>query len=192
MNDFNYIKNNEINREKWDSCISDSINPRIYGLSWYLDLVCKNWDGIIYGDYEVVFPVIYKNLFFLKNLYQPLFCQQLGFFYKNKNFINENSIKLLYDEIFRKKFKKFIFHSTSEFAVDFKKDSLKNIIRDCSIFSLNNFELDLSLSYSDLKSRYNNNTLRNLKKSKKFNLRVIKEINVDLFMNLYKTNKKIF
>jgi len=191
MNNFKYIKNNEINREKWDNCISGSINPRIYGLSWYLDLVCKNWDGIVFGDYEVVFPVIFKNLFFFKKSYQPLFCQQLGFFYKNKNLINDNSIKLCYDNIFRKKFKKFIFHSTSEFAVEFKKHSLINLIRDCNISFLNNFEIDLSLSYSDLKSRYNTNTLRNLKKSKQFNLRIINKINVDVFMNLYKTNKKI-
>ena len=62
MNDFQYIKNNYINRNKWNECVSKSINSRVYGLSWYLDIVCKNWDGIVFGDYEAVFPVVFKNL----------------------------------------------------------------------------------------------------------------------------------
>ena len=58
MNKIYYIKNININREKWDDCVSNSVNSRVYGLSWYLDIVCKNWDGIVIDDYEIVFPVI--------------------------------------------------------------------------------------------------------------------------------------
>ena len=37
-------------------------------MSWYLDIVSKNWDGIIVDDYEIVFPIIFKKIFFLKNI----------------------------------------------------------------------------------------------------------------------------
>ena len=80
-----YIKNSNIDREKWDKCIVSSCNPRIYAISWYLDIVCKNWDGLVFGDYEVVFPVVFKKRFFLKKSYHPFFCQQLGLFSKDKN-----------------------------------------------------------------------------------------------------------
>jgi hypothetical protein len=52
-----YLKHKEINKEKWDKCISSSHNKIIYALSWYLDVVSPNWDGLIKGDYEAVMPI---------------------------------------------------------------------------------------------------------------------------------------
>ena len=80
MSEYNYVPNSHLDRVKWDYCISNSFNHRIYGLSWYLDLVSENWDAIVYGDYKAVFPVIFKNRILFKTYYHPFFAQQLGLF----------------------------------------------------------------------------------------------------------------
>ena len=63
MSNFKYIKNKNINRLKWDNCVSNSKNYRIYGLSWYLDVVCKNWDAIVSMNMRRYFQSYIKNFF---------------------------------------------------------------------------------------------------------------------------------
>lgn len=191
MNKIYYIKNININREKWDDCVSKSVNSRIYGMSWYLDIVSKNWDGIIVDDYEIVFPIIFKKIFFLKISYHPLFCQQLGFFYKNEKTITEDLINLFHCKILRSHFKKYTYQSTSEFCILSKKLFSKNKINNLSILKRNNFQLDLNKSYDEIIKGYTNNTTRNLKKSKNFNFKIITDLDIDSFMKLLKKNKKI-
>jgi len=186
MSNFKYIKNNNINRKKWNDCVSRSVNSRVYGLSWYLDIVCENWDGIIFGDYDVVFPVIFKKIFFLKKSYHPLFCQQLGPFYKNRNVIKRKFTDL-FDEILVKYFNRYIYQTTSDYDLELSKNGI--------YFPYwrprTNLILDLNQTYNEIKNGYNKNTIRNLKKSKLFNLKIVKGIDVDSFSDLYKTNLKI-
>ena len=72
----NFLKYHEINKQKWDLCILNSLNCKVYAFSWYLDSVSYCWDALVYGDYEMVFPIVYKKRFFCKKIYHPLFCQQ--------------------------------------------------------------------------------------------------------------------
>ena len=58
MNKINLIRRNNIDISKWNTCIERSINRRIYACSWYLDMVSNNWEAVVYGDYELVFPVV--------------------------------------------------------------------------------------------------------------------------------------
>ena len=90
MAEYNYLSNSKVDRKKWDHCVSNSFNNRVYGLSWYLDLVAENWDAIIYGDYKAVFPVVFKDRIFFKKYYHPLFAQQLGLFVSSE--FNDNDI----------------------------------------------------------------------------------------------------
>ena len=52
-----YLKNNEIDIEKYDNCIKSSLNSRIYAFSWYLNIVADNWDVLVLNDYEAVMPL---------------------------------------------------------------------------------------------------------------------------------------
>tara|TARA_B100001287_G_C22656740_1_gene518151 strand:+ start:376 stop:1341 length:966 start_codon:yes stop_codon:yes gene_type:complete len=201
MNNFKYIKNKNIDRVKWDNCISNSKNYRVYGLSWYLDVVCENWDAIVFEDYEAVFPVIYKKFLFIKTVFHPLFCQQLGLFYKSSfiSKINEDFIISFHEKILYKYFKKFYYCATSEFSRmlsvhqeritkhNVKKRKINNLISSIN----NNFLIDLNKNYEDLSLKFNGNTKRNLKKSQKFQLKFINNIEIDLFMKLFKTNSSI-
>ncbi|RYF85571.1 MAG: hypothetical protein EOO03_13060 [Chitinophagaceae bacterium] len=79
-----YLKQETINRAKWDDCIRQSVNGLVYGASWYLDAVCHSWDALVLGDYKAVFPLPFNSKYGLFYSLQPLFCQQLGLFAKSE------------------------------------------------------------------------------------------------------------
>ena len=80
-----WIKRKDINDEAWNRCIDTSINPKIYGLTWWLDAVCDEWEGLVVNDYDAVVPVPIKNYWLFKKVFQPPFTQQLGLFTSQLN-----------------------------------------------------------------------------------------------------------
>jgi hypothetical protein len=77
-----HLKHKEIDKSKWDKCISESQLALPYALSWYLDVVSPNWHALVFNDYEFVFPLPIKSKFGLSYFVQPVFTQQLGIFGK--------------------------------------------------------------------------------------------------------------
>ena len=55
--DIIYLKNEEINRRKWDSAVSQSPFNSLFGYSWFLDTVCQTWDALITYDYRKIMPI---------------------------------------------------------------------------------------------------------------------------------------
>ena len=84
-----HLKSKDIDKQKWDTCILQSINSLPYALSWYLDIVHPNWEAIIYKDYEIVMPLPVKYKMGIPYLTIPKYIQQLGLFYSS---IPEQSI----------------------------------------------------------------------------------------------------
>ena len=79
--DIQFITRNEIDKIKWNSCIHYATNGNIYGYMWYLDHIAKDWDALIEGDYESVFPLIWREDFFKrKELYQPKLIREAGIY----------------------------------------------------------------------------------------------------------------
>ena len=89
----NYKRHKEIDFKKWDNCIESAINRNIYATTWYLDLVCKNWDALILNDYEAVMPLPWNKKWGVKYIAQPMFCQQLGVFHHSKKLDVDDFIK---------------------------------------------------------------------------------------------------
>ncbi len=75
-----YVRRNQIDIKKYDDCIKNSLQSRVYAYSWYLDIVADNWDILVLNDYEAVMPVPWRRKYFIKYAYQPYFIQQLGVF----------------------------------------------------------------------------------------------------------------
>ncbi|MAQ31629.1 MAG: hypothetical protein CMD26_02710 [Flavobacteriales bacterium] len=162
MQTIRFINNKFIDKNKWDNCISHAFNCRIYGFSWYLDIVCKNWEGVVYGDYELVFPVVYKKVFFLKFIYHPFFCQQLGPFCSQSNLENNQKAVFLILESICNRYSRF------DCAITFSMSTIIKSIVDTQKLPLKiidrvNLELDLKNSYNNLISCYSYNHKRNLK-----------------------------
>jgi len=85
-----FYANNEINKQKWDSCIENSSKGLIYAYAWYLDIVSPNWSALIKEDYKTVFPLPIKKKLGISYISQPLFTQQLGLF-SSENSNNANT-----------------------------------------------------------------------------------------------------
>ncbi|MCL7753582.1 hypothetical protein [Polaribacter sp. Z022] len=75
-----YIKRKDLDIEKYNACIENSVQSRIYAFSWYLDIVADNWDVLVFGDYEAVMPIPWSKKYGVKYITQPFQCQQLGVF----------------------------------------------------------------------------------------------------------------
>ena len=63
-----------INDELWNSCIANAVNSLVYGTTWYLDAIIKNWDAFIWeedGRYMAVFPIPNRSKLGVKYVYPP-------------------------------------------------------------------------------------------------------------------------
>ena len=134
---------------KWDKCIERSKNSMPYAYSWYLNLVCDNWDALVYNDYEAVMPLPWKSWFGLKYITNPYFCQQLGVFYTQKIldvdvFVNAIPRKFVYVSLNLN-----VANGHSKFAV--KKNS--------------NYELEIN-DIEFLRNKYSKSQVKNINKAK--------------------------
>ncbi|MEO8962587.1 MAG: hypothetical protein ABI325_11940 [Ginsengibacter sp.] len=75
-----YVHHVDIDKVKWDRCIENAINGLIYGYSYYLDIMSKDWDALVMNDYEAVMPLTWNRKWGILYLRQPVFTQQLGIF----------------------------------------------------------------------------------------------------------------
>jgi len=78
------LKREQIDDKAWDQCVQSSVRPLVYANSWYLDIVCEQWEGIVVegkqGEYSLVLPVPILIKWKKPFVRMPLFCQQLGGF----------------------------------------------------------------------------------------------------------------
>ncbi len=75
------IKREDIDKVKWDSCIHYANNGTLFGYTWYLDQVGKDWEGLVEGDYESVFPLIrQEKKWGVTSLFVPELLPQSGLF----------------------------------------------------------------------------------------------------------------
>ncbi|MBL7810912.1 MAG: GNAT family N-acetyltransferase [Bacteroidetes bacterium] len=81
MAEITYLRRKEIDSTRWDRCILGAKNSVAYALSSYLDALCDGqWDALVAGDYEAVFPLPWRKKWGISYIYMPFFCQQLGVF----------------------------------------------------------------------------------------------------------------
>mgnify|MGYP006275948723 CR=1 FL=1 len=92
MTEIEFHSNIDIDRIKWDKCISQAPNSRIYALSWYLDIIFPNWSGLVYGNYAFVMPVLMSKKWGIKYSLQTAYAQQHGIFPNPENEITETFI----------------------------------------------------------------------------------------------------
>jgi len=51
------VKHEDLDKQKWDSCVHYATRGNVYGYWWYLTNTVKEWDALVEGDYESVFPL---------------------------------------------------------------------------------------------------------------------------------------
>jgi hypothetical protein len=145
-----FVKYADIEKSRWDRCIEKAINGKVYGYSWYLDIVCREWNALIEDDYIAVFPLPSGRKFFIDYIYQPFFTQQLGVF--SRNHLTSAVVREFIDCL-PKRYK----------YLDINLNTLnKPDDLNCRLLPQLNHELDLIFPYSDLVQKFSQNTRRNL------------------------------
>jgi len=51
------VKHEDLDKTKWNSCVHYATRGNVYGYWWYLTNTVKEWDALVEGDYETVFPL---------------------------------------------------------------------------------------------------------------------------------------
>lgn len=150
-----HLKQAAIDREQWDACIQASPAGRLYAYSWYLDQICSAWEGMVYGEYEAVMPLVYRKKFGVSYLFLPFSAQQLGVFAHT-----ETSAKLV---------REMIRAIPDQFRVIDLKLNATNQFEDSEyeVIENTNYELLLDQPHELLKKNYSDNTKRNIRKSTK-------------------------
>jgi len=162
-----HLKNNQIDRQKWDKTVFAAKNSLPYAFSWFLNEVSENWEALIMADYQYIMPLHVKRKCGITYLMQPIFCQQSGIF--SQEIISQNIV----NEFIK--------------AIPYKFFALQlNHQNVCQNKKLPNLILSLSDSYEKIKQNFSENTKRNIRKSEKFELK-IKTINPTEFLTFWKS-----
>lgn len=170
-----YIPHVEIDFERWDRCVSGTAHPQPYGFSWYLNWVALTWDALVYGDYEVVFPLFPREkngILFTTRPYGiqaagpystiPLSAQWL------EKLMEEAMEHFTYGEFFLSPGVALPSHWTSE--------------------KYSNFVLSTKALYKELAAGYSAQTKRNLKKAQKSKLEFAQWATAQDVVRLWKQN----
>ena len=176
-----YLKHNEIDKTKWDNCIDHSMNTLIYAYSWYLDVVCPNWNALVENDYKSVMPLTAGKKYGIEYLYPPYFAQQLGVF-SRENLLQEKVLEFLNEIPSQYKFAEIYLNTKNTFEfLNFQ--TKKNV----------NIELDLNFSYEVLHKKFSDDTKRNIKKTEKHKVSLKKNISPPEIISIFRKNigKKI-
>jgi hypothetical protein len=171
-----YKRHNEINKQKWDDCILNSVNRRPYAFSWFLDIVSPGWEALEMNGYETVFPLTQNRKFGIRYLYQPFFAQQLGVF--SREHLTETLVEQFLQAIPRR-FSFIHIHLNSMNKID--PDRYKVTVRA-------NHELDLIPSYETIFNNYNQNTRRNIRKALDHDITILRKVEPDELITLFRNN----
>lgn len=167
------LKNNEIDKIKWDACIETASNGLIYAYSFYLDALAENWDALIIDDYKAVMPLPWRKKMGIKYCYHPLLTPQLGLFI-NTSFTN-------YTELFNRINK---FTSYGDFFLNYANSPLQPALKRA------NYIIELSQGYNNVYSGYDKALINNLRKARALNLTYSEDTNPGLAIDLYQKHYK--
>ncbi len=171
-----YLRHNQIDKERWDSCVRNSVNSLVHGFSWYLDLVSPGWDALGEDDYLSVFPLTHNRKAGISYLAQPFFTQQLGVF--TTGHMTQDLVTRFLDAI-PSKFKLVEIHLNSFNKVDKER---------FEVTPRKNHELELVYPYDEICHRYSQNTKRNIKKAVDASVEVRRKVSADELVSLFRNN----
>jgi len=71
-----FLRNHEIDTEKWDNCIARAVNGNITAYSWYLDIVNPSWSALVLDDYVAIMPLPMHERYGYLFLITPFFWEE--------------------------------------------------------------------------------------------------------------------
>ncbi len=174
-----YLPYQQIDRQKWDACISRAENGLIYAYSIYLDHMAKNWDVLVLNDYEIVMPLTWNKKYGIYYLYQPFLTASLGLFGNNITPGMVNDFLLTIPSKFK------LWDIYLNYA---NRYPLKNF----SLYDRSNYVLPLNENYEILYDRFRPNHKQSIKKVNQLNCSIRRNIEIEEVIDLAKEQCKTF
>lgn len=165
-------RNTDAKREVYDLVIASTPYYPVYLLSWYMDIVCKDWEFLLDEESLSVIPLPVKKKWGFRYAIQPLWLQQMGVFGKEE-FLNRLSFADTPLEGI-----KFLFFRVR--SGQFLSETVK---------LHRNAVLDLSIEVETIRSGYHKQIFRHLKKAEKYGLMVFQGGSAERLFDLFYTNK---
>ena len=166
-----YLKHQEIDKERWDTCIRNAPAGRIYAYSFYLDKMAGPWDALVWKDYETVMPLTWKQQYGIRYICQPFLAAQLGLMGSS---VNAALLQAILEAIPRR-FRLIDISLNAANLYNIPGFPFRNRL---------NLVLPLEAGYPTLQSGYNENIRRNLRKAAQAGLQVQKGIPVSEVIRL--------
>ncbi len=173
-----HLLRKDIDTEKWDRCIDNSVNGIFYAYSWVLDMVCPGWNALVMDNYLAVMPLPNRMKFGVRYIYPPFFLQQLGVFSTGsltetvtESFLKSIPLNYRYWET--------TLNTFNRLPNDFKARKLPR----------RTHELDLSSAYSEIRTGYSQNTLHNMKKAEKASVFIASQGRPEEIIDAFRTNR---
>ena len=173
-----FLKHSEINPEKWNQAVFNSLFSSVFVRYEMLDLLTApdTWHALVQEDYEAVMPLPTRKKGVLKYVYTPFFMPQMGIF-------SEREITL--DEA-----EAFLCEISKHYVL---ADVLLNEKNETQESHKNNFVshfISLQPSYNELYSQFHENTKRNIKVGKKTECQItVGEESVADIITLFRANR---
>lgn len=169
----------EIDKSRWDACISASPNGMVYAFSWFLDIVSPGWSGLVEDDYVSVFPLTSRKKFIFSYLYQPHFMQQGGLFSRKEiSAVNVDQFLRSIPEEYK----------LVEIQLN-TGNTFEALAPEFSFSPRLTHHLNLEPGYSVLQKGYSENLRRNLRKSEKAGNRMLSDFNPAVLIDLFRTHR---
>jgi len=172
-----HLNNSDINFVRWDNCINNAINGNLFAYSWYLNILCDDWEALVLGNYDYVMPLLVKKRWNNTIFYTSKLGIRLGVF--SNKLISEEIVQKFIDAI--PKNKSLINISLNAY------NQLKS--KNIKIFS--NYEIDLIKSHKRISENYSNQFQKDLDIAKKNKLSVVKGLLPNDLINFSKSKNVI-
>lgn len=78
MKGWQFMRRSEIDTHRWDDCVTNASNGRLYGHSVFLDHMSDCWDAIVWGDYQAVLPLPHRQKLGVSYVYPMPFAGPLA------------------------------------------------------------------------------------------------------------------
>lgn len=159
-NEIKLIKRLNINEKKWNDCIENSEAGTIYNYTYSLDALFPNWNALILGDYDFIFPITLNTKFRITYFFSPLFHSYFSIFSKKE--ITQNIFEAFIEAIEKLcSLYNFSYLPSKEYKFNITTKSPRKIGQ----------YIDLKHEAKTIQLNYSKHLVRNLKKSGQYNLK---------------------
>ncbi len=168
-----YLQRNAIDTEKWDACIgSNPETASISAMSWYLDICCKDWGGLVLGDYRSVIPLPFRKKYGINYVYPPFFAPRLGVLGEKITALElDNALNLASDYF---KWIELVFSPDTDINISHYRCFPHRV---CT--------LDLQLPYTVLQQRYHSKHVYNCRKAQEGHLTFFENADINAVISLF-------